>query len=49
VVQSACEVSVSGGGAGSIRYVGAAHIPQQAASMSEGARDLIRLLRVTSK
>jgi len=48
-VQSACEVSGSGGGAGSSRYAGAAHIPQQAASLSEGARDRIRPPRVTSK
>jgi hypothetical protein len=48
-VQSAREVSNSGGGAGSSRYIGAAHILQQAAPLSEGARDLIRPPRVTSK
>jgi hypothetical protein len=46
-VQSASEVSNYGGGAGS-SHVGAAHIPQQAASLSEGARGLIRPLRLTS-
>jgi hypothetical protein len=48
-VQSACEVPNSGGGAGSSSYVGAAHIPRQAASLSEGASDLIRSLSVNMK